>query len=74
MNHHRFIESVNHVSAYHVGYDITVEMAICVSAELPNYKAQEVKDSLKSKLEKIDKISKVYINMVSYCDKQCSRL
>ncbi|XP_061196691.1 uncharacterized protein LOC133204968 [Saccostrea echinata] len=74
MNHHNLIESVNHVSAYHVGYEIAVELDICVSAELSNYKAQEVKDSLKTRLEKVDDISKVYISVVSYSEEQCSKL
>lgn len=71
---HSDIESVDHVIAYHVGYDVTVELDICVSPELPICKAQEVKNSLKSKLEKVDSISKVYINMVSNCEKFCSKL
>lgn len=71
---HSDIESVDHVNAYHVGYDVTVELDICVSPELPICKAQELKNSLKSKLEKVDSISKVYINMVPNCEKFCSKL
>ncbi|XP_022345563.2 uncharacterized protein LOC111138064 [Crassostrea virginica] len=74
MNHHADILSVNHVVAYHVGYDITAELDICVASDLPNYKAQEVKETLKSKLENVENINRVYINVISNCEKFCSKL
>ena len=74
MNHHADILSVNHVVAYHVGYDITAELDICVASDLPNYKAQEVKETLKSKIENVENINKVYINVISNCEKFCSKL